>query len=292
MEKIDRLGWADGFTFSSFGVRIGVRVNQPEMCQSLHALLPPGSRPSSSNTVQRLFSLVVGGPQRERGVRRLNILYEGAMRLCRERELSPVLQILETQIRHAVAELAPRRVFVHAGVIEHRGRAIVIPGPSMSGKSTLVSELIKLGATYYSDEYAVLDDKGMVSPFPKPLSLRAPGTYNASDYDIAELGAKVGIKAVPIGMVAITKYAEGAKWRPRRLSPGHGALAMLSHSVAARRRPRQVIGALHRALAGTEVLKGIRGEASEVAQQMLELMDRVSAERHVKVVSYGGQHQT
>ncbi len=275
MEKIDRLGWADGYTFSCFGVRIGIRANQSDFCRTLNSVLPPGSRPSSSSTVERLFSLVVGGQQQERGVRRLNILYEGALRLCRERELSPVLKILEVQIRHAVAEMAPRRVFVHAGVIEHRGRAIVIPGPSMSGKSTLVSELIKLGATYYSDEYAVLDDKGMVSPFAKPLSLRAPGTYKATDYDIAEFGATAGVKPVPVGMVAITRYGEGAKWRPRRLSPGQGALAMLSHSVAARRQPRRVIGTLRRALDGARVVKGIRGEASEVAQQMLEVMEEV-----------------
>jgi hypothetical protein len=274
MEKIDRLGWADGFTFSCFGVPIGIRANQRDFCQSLRSVLPPGHRPLSSSTVQRLYSLVVGGSHQERGVRHLNILYDGAQRLCRERELSPVLKILEAQIRRAVAEMAPRRVFVHAGVIEHRGRAIVIPGPSMSGKSTLVSELIKLGATYYSDEYAVLDDKGMVSPFAKPISLRVPGTYNATDYDIAHFGATVGVKSVPIGLVAITRYAEGAKWRPRRLSPGQGALAMLSHSVAARRQPRRVMVAINRALEKAEVIKGVRGEASEVAQQMLEALGR------------------
>ena len=275
MEKIDRLGWADGFTFSSFGVRIGIRINQRDFRQSLQSVLPPGHRPSSSSTVERLFSLVVGGPHQQRGVRRFNLLYDGALRLCRERELSPVLKILEVQIRRAIAEMAPRRIFVHAGVIEHGGQAIVIPGPSMSGKSTLIFELIKLGATYYSDEFAVLDDKGMVSPFAKPLSLRAPGTYDATDYDIAQFGATAGVKSVRVGIVAVTKYVEGAKWRPRKLSPGQGALAMLSHSVAARREPQRVIGTLHRTLAGAQIFKGTRGEASEVAQQMLEVMDRI-----------------
>ena len=39
-----------------------------------------------------------------------------------------------------------------------RGRAIVIPGRTFSGKSTLVAELVRAGATYYSDEYAVEDE--------------------------------------------------------------------------------------------------------------------------------------
>jgi hypothetical protein len=33
---------------------------------------------------------------------------------------------------------------------------------SYSGKTTLVSELIRAGATYYSDEYAVIDERGRV----------------------------------------------------------------------------------------------------------------------------------
>ena len=282
MDKIDRLGWADGFMFSSFGVRIGVRVNQPDFGPSLESVLPPGHRPTSSSAVQRLFSLVVGGSPRERGVRRLNVLYDGAQRLARERELAPVLKVLEAQIRRTVAEMAPRRVFIHAGVIERCGRAIVIPGASMSGKSTLVSELIKRGATYYSDEYAVLDDKGLVYPYAKPLSLRAPGSFDAVDYEVEQFGATAGVKSVPVGLVAITRYAAGAKWRPRKLTPGQGALALLSHSVAARRQPRRVMGTLRHALAEALILKGVRGEASEAAQQLLEMLERAPDEASVR----------
>ena len=71
-----------------------------------------------------------------------------------------------------IAEVARNRVFVHAGVVGWKGRAIVIPGRSYSGKSTLVSELIRAGAAYYSDEYAVFDSRGRVYPFAKPLEMR------------------------------------------------------------------------------------------------------------------------
>jgi hypothetical protein len=274
MDKIDRLGWADGLMFSSFGVRIGIRVNQPDFGRSLEGLLPPGHKATSSSAVNRLYSLVVGGSPQERGVRRLNILYDGAQRLARERDLAPVLKVLEAQIRRTVAEMAPRRVFVHAGVVELRGRAIVIPGPSMSGKSTLVSELIRRGATYYSDEYAVLDDKGFVYPFAKPISLRLPGSFEGINWEVEQFGATTGVKSVPIGLVAITRYEAGAKWRPRKLTPGQGALALLSHSVAARRQPGRVMGSLRRALGATLILKGVRGEASELAQQLLETLEQ------------------
>jgi hypothetical protein len=291
MEKVDRLGWADGFTFSSFGVKIGIRSNQPGLTEALHSVLPPGHRPSSSSAVQRLYSLVIGGSQPRGGARRLNILYDGAQRLCREPELGPVLKILETQIRRAVAQMAPRRVFVHAGVVAHRGRAIIIPGASLSGKSTLVSELIKLGATYYSDEFAVLDHHGRVTPFAKPLSLRAPGCYEGSDYAVEHFGASVGVKAIPIGLVVITRYVEGAKWRPQGLSVGQGALAMLANAITAREQPRRVLGALQRGLEKASIVKGIRGEASAVAAQILGEMATFDASSAVAGFSDVRQYQ-
>jgi|SRR5271163_267275 len=269
-------GWADGFAFTSFGVRIGIRVDQPGFSGLLQSVLPPGHRPTSPSVLERLYSLVLGGFTLEDGGEDPYLLYDGAERLARDHELPRILKVLEAHIRRTVAEMAPRRVFVHAGVIEHGGRAIVIPGPSMSGKSTLVSELIKLGASYYSDEYAVLDEKGMVSPFAKPLSLRAPGTYASTDYTVEQFGATAGVKPVPVGLVAITHYAAGAKWRPRRLSAGNGALALLAHSIAARRHPERVLSTLNRALADAEIVKGPRGEASEVAHQMLEVLHRTS----------------
>jgi len=59
-------------------------------------------------------------------------------------------------------------------VVAWRGRAILLPGRSYVGKSTLVMELVRAGAVYYSDEYAVLDARGRVHPFAQPVALREP----------------------------------------------------------------------------------------------------------------------
>jgi hypothetical protein len=269
MEKIDRLGWAEGMVFSSFGVRIGIRASNPDSLGSLAPLLPPGYRPIAGSTVDRLFSLVVGGAAATSNVRRLNILYLGAARVARDRELAPVLKILEREIRRSVAEGARRRVFVHAGAVEWRGRAILIPGSTMSGKSTLVAELVKRGATYYSDEFAVLDGKGHVHPFAKPLSLRKPGSFEAVDYGVQEFGGASGVKSVPVGLVALSHFDADARWRPRTLTPGQGVLALLSHAIAARSKPRAVMGTLRCAVREATILKGVRGEASEVAERLM-----------------------
>lgn len=50
--------------------------------------------------------------------------------------------------------------FVHSGVVEFDRRAIVFPGKSRYGKSTMVAALVEAGCRYLSDEYAVISPEG------------------------------------------------------------------------------------------------------------------------------------
>ena len=174
MAKIDRLGWAAGTCFTSYGVRIGIRTNAPEVLRRLPAHLPPAWKPAASPLVDQLFSLWVGGDPRGR-VRRFNLLYWGNTRRARSLDLDQVFETLESELRLRIAAGAKRKTFVHAGVVGWHGRAIVLPGRSCAGKTSLVAELPRAGATYYSDEFAVIDGRGRVCPFPKPLSIRESG---------------------------------------------------------------------------------------------------------------------
>ena len=71
-------------------------------------------------------------------------------------------KFFDSLLRVAVGEYAVDRVFLHAGVVGWRGKAIIIPADSFKGKSTLVAELVRNGATYFSDEFAVVDANGLV----------------------------------------------------------------------------------------------------------------------------------
>jgi hypothetical protein len=270
MQKIDRLGWAAGVSFVSYGRRIGVRTNDPAVLPRIESLLPPGWRRSPSSVVGRLYSVFVGGAGARAGVRRFHLAYANTFRMARTVDLDVALAAFESDMRLYIAERARRRVFVHAGVVAWRGRAIVIPGRSFSGKSRLVAALVRAGATYYSDEYAVFDDRGRVHPFPSPLSLRGEDGAPATRHAPESLGAAVGTAPLPVGLVAVSQYRSGARWRPRRLTPGQGVLALLANTVPARERPAAALVALQRALASAPVLKGPRGEASEVAGMLLE----------------------
>ena len=241
MDKIDRLGWAEGMSFTAYGLRVGVRASAPGTMDRLRPLLPPGWKPAGSPEVERLYSLIVGGEGPRPNVRRFNLLYVDATRMARSMDLDAVLSNLESDLQLYIAERARRRLFVHAGVVGWHGQAIVIPGQSMSGKTSLVAALVRAGATYYSDEYAVLDARGRVHPYPTPLSIRERPDARAKKCPPEALGGRPGVGPLPVGSVSVTKYRQGARWRPRQLPPGRALLELLAHTVPVLRRPRAAI---------------------------------------------------
>ncbi len=271
MEKIDRLGWAAGINFISYGLRIGVRVNDPAIIDKVIEQLPPDWKPATSPVVDRVYSIIAGGEGARPGLRRYSLVYANASRIARTPELSQALDAFESDLQLYVAETAPRRVFVHAGVVRWRGKAIVIPGRSFSGKTTLTAELVKAGATYYSDEYAVLDGQGRVHPYRRRLSVRENGHLEKPiKYAVESLGGRSGIKPLQVGLVIVSKYKPGAKWRPQQVSAGEGALALMANTVSVRRQPETTLATLRKVVARAPVFKGTRGEAKQVIDFIFE----------------------
>jgi hypothetical protein len=270
LKRIDRLGWSAGTCFDAYGVRLGVRTNAPGLLERLGAHLPPGWRASRSPLVDQIFSLWV-----DPGDKRRSRVYAGGTRRARPADLAEALAVLESEIRQSVAAGAQRRTFVHAGAVGWRGRAIVIPGRSRSGKTTLVAELVKAGASYLSDEFAVLDARGRVHPFAKPLSIRGASgcDRHARPHRVEELGGRSARAALPVGLVVLTEHRPGSAWRPERLTAGQGILEMLAHTVPARLRPEASLASLEAAVAGATVLRGPRGEAGDLAETLLRTIE-------------------
>jgi len=268
MAKIDRLGWAAGLAFVTYGAHIGIRVNDPAVVARLLPYLPPGWKPAASPVVDYLCSLWVGGSARP-GLRHFHLLHGNAALVARTLVLEDVCDVLESLLHFSVALAARRRLFVHAGVVGWHGRAIVIPGRSMSGKTTVVEALVRAGATYYSDEYAVFDRHGRVHPYPKPLSIREKPGAPPRKCPVEELGGRTGARPLPVGLIAVAAYSPGAKWRPRVLSPGQAVVALLDNTILARIRPDIALPTLQRAALGATTLRGKRGEVQEVAEALL-----------------------
>ena len=262
--------------FAAYGVRIGLCVTGPALLDTpeqdfTRLQLPFGWRaaedhetndPVSVRYELRVGSWARGSPQPYR-------VYAGTVLIAEACGLIDVGRALAAHAEFFVAERAPDHLFVHAGVVGWEGRAIVMPGASFAGKTTLVQAWLEAGATYYSDEFAVFDRAGRVHPFARPLAIRDGSTTLTRRVPVAALGAETGTTPLPIGLVLVTSYRAGARWRPRRLTAAPTLLALMRHTVAARGNPAHSMPILKQAVSGGIALMGVRGEARPMVDAVL-----------------------
>jgi hypothetical protein len=198
------------------------------------------------------------------------------MRIARSLDLESVLDTLESHARLLVAARSRRGVFLHAGAVAWQGRAIVLPGASGSGKTTLVAELVRAGAGYLSDEFAVIRGDQVV-PYPKSLSVRDPHERGRQKpLGVSALGGWQEREPTPVGLVVLAEFERGAAWRARTLPPGRALLSLLSHAVQARIAPREVLAALEGLVRSAPVVRVRRGEAREAARRILARLERTA----------------
>jgi hypothetical protein len=88
-------------------------------------------------------------------------------------DLIGAVSALNHELLHAVMLRNLHLFYVHAGVVAFGARAIVLPGLSRAGKSTIVLALLQEGARLLSDELAVYDPAtGALLPFPRAVKVR------------------------------------------------------------------------------------------------------------------------
>ena len=258
----------------SYGVTVTFSTNDAGIMskfgRTLDSLLGRKYKTRSSGHGSHEFSLV-------RNRERLFDLFENNELKYPNMSRSAGFDRLVSDLRLKVAEFAVDRVFVHAGAVSWRGRGIVIPARSFKGKSSLTAALVRSGARYYSDEYAVIDINGYLHPFAKDLSLRGiKNEYEQTEHTIEDLGGRAGTRPVPVEMVVVTEYKKGAIWRPRKMNNGKGILELINNAVAIRRAPEVVLPSLANAASGAEFVKSPRGEADETAIRILKWLDETA----------------
>ena len=65
--------------------------------------------------------------------------------------------------------LDPDKVSLHAAVVGVGEHAFMFAGDSGAGKSSVCTAAVLAGASYFSDEFAILDEHGALIPFPRPM---------------------------------------------------------------------------------------------------------------------------
>ncbi len=255
--------------FECFGVKFEIRSNKPDFLDKVREILPVGALEIESEKL-------LGEVEHRFDVRHDDqaaewILRYGERELLRRQTPKGIIDILRSALRQRVAENTVERVFIHAGVVAWNDCLILIPGKSFAGKTTLTAELVKAGAVYYSDEFAMVDRDGLVYPYHKPLSMRRRNSSDGSQTDVAveQLNGRQGVTPLPIGLIVITSYKAKSRWKPEVLSPGHGVLEILKHTNNSLRHPEVVLPVLQKVAKRARIIKSNRGDAKKAANAIL-----------------------
>lgn len=260
--------WSEAF-LHAFGVSFGLRSEGSELAAALRAIAPPGATEVASPTPDHWITLWAEGEAEARII----VGLDGEQLAYRGPSLPEALAVLDARLRLHLASHSPDRVFVHAGVVRALGQTIVIPGRSFSGKSTLVAALLAEGASYLSDEYAVLDGEGLVHSFLRPLALRAHGERRATpDPRSLAAGADSATGPQRIALVLSTHYRAGASFAPEPISAGQAMLELFDNTVSAQIAPARAWTSLRAAVEGCRALRGERGEADQAARALIALL--------------------
>jgi hypothetical protein len=136
----------------------------------------------------------------------------------------------------------------HAGAVALGSRAVLMPGPSGTGKSTLTAGLVHAGARYFSDDVVPMAASGRIVPVPVGLCLKRgswtlmdealppPATVGGQSaarhryLDPATIGTVGPREGLPIAAIVFPRYRPGAPLEVEELDP----LAALEGIVAAR----------------------------------------------------------
>lgn len=146
--------------------------------------------------------------------------------------------LLEWGLNWCVSTHCHQYLVVHSAVLEKHGRALLLPAPPGSGKSTLCAALAARGWRLLSDELALIEPAaGRVVPMPRPISLK-----NRSIETIARFWPDAAISAVVPdtlkGSVAhVQPPVDSVRRAAEHAAPGWVVLPRYESGVATRLRP-------------------------------------------------------
>jgi hypothetical protein len=253
------------FSIRAFGSSIRIENACPELQSALERFIyPPIPRddvpPSSHDVV-----LSIDGSAGSYRLAVNNV--EAASTSDGAKLLLAVLKALDDAVIPRLQELKA----IHAGAVVLEDRAILIPGSTHAGKSSMVAELLRRGAKLLSDEYALIDNEGRVHSYPRPLMLR-DRRLQQSPVLPGELGSDFAGQPVPVKWILALEYKPETDWQVREVPQSEALMILLRNTPHAMAESPEMVDTFLCAVSSAKCFAGHRGDAVQGADQILQLI--------------------
>lgn len=256
----------DSFEVQAFGTDIRAVGSSPAACALLERCIFPSlpRRAAAGKDPDLALWLEEAGGRFELSAGDISIGSAGeAVRLAPE-----VVRVVDETVIRRLDNLRA----IHAAVVAFGDRALLLPGSAHTGKTTLTAELLRRGAIFYSDEYALIDREGLVHPYPQPL-LPRNGRPEQSPVPPEEFGSHTGSGPLPIRWILGLIYRPETGWKVAPVSQSETVVLLLQNTPHVWARTPELPDILSQAVGSATCLIGTRGEAAAAADEILRLIE-------------------
>ena len=152
-------------------------------------------------------------------------LYQLGQRTIEAQPLELLIEIVKGRVASMTAQAFPELLFLRGEALRWpSGDAVLLPGPSLVGKSRLAEQLRVPGSSFWSKGVIVIDSEGALLPYP---------------FD--KVPAEERLEPGYIGLVT---YDPKAVWEPEVLSAGQTVMALIPTVLTSRDDTPKILGVL------------------------------------------------
>lgn len=252
------------FSVRVLGCVICFEAESNQARELLDRHLFPSVRRESAHPEQSDIKIRIAGSERE-----ARLIVNGVAIASADQPTALLRQLIDWLDRTLVQRLTGLHA-IHAGAVLIGDKALVLPGASHSGKSSLVAELLRRGAVCLSDEYALIDAEGLVHAYPRALLLR-DGTPTQIPVSPREFDATVATAPAPVGWILALQFDPAASWSIRPEPQSAALLNLLQNTPHILAERPEMVTAFQKAVAGAACYSGSRAEAADAVTHILRL---------------------
>lgn len=258
---------------TAWGATAQLLAPDRETLERVLAALPPAVRVGGEGRAARTLELVDDGGSGPR-------LVVDGRKLARFDNLEDTIAVLSSSIETLASTHSDTHAFLHAGAVEVGGRAVMLPGRSHAGKTTLVRALLERGARYLSDDLVPIDAGLRAHPLARPLMVRAARGAATEPVPPERVGSRAALAALEIAAVFCVRFDPAEPGlRLEEKTDAASFAALLAHAPGAQIRPDVIVPILAGIARRTPVFVGARGEAGAAADALLARLSGSTPDR-------------